>query len=226
MSLMIACPWLAYLISEGLELSGIVAILVNGVVLQIYANPNVSPPTKKILQTIWQTLSSSFDVIVFLFLGIGLTAFDHPYAVMGWGLILTTIVNLNLARGINVLVISWCVNRSRRKHRIGCKMQTVMWVAGLRGAMAYALALKCVEPFSDTGMGSVILLVTLLYAFMTILGVGSVLHPILTWADVKRKEIDPDVEVEFYESQQGCCLRLKTRMEKFDHDYFKALFVV
>lgn len=46
---MIACPWLAYLISEGLELSGIVAILVNGVVLQIYANPNVSPPTKKVL---------------------------------------------------------------------------------------------------------------------------------------------------------------------------------
>lgn len=224
MSLMIACPWLAYLISEGLELSGIVAILVNGVVLQIYANPNVSPPTKKILQTIWQTLSSSFDVIVFLFLGIGLTAFDHPYATMGWGLILTTIVNLNLARGINVIIVSWCVNRSRRKHRIGCKMQTVMWVAGLRGAMAYALALKCVAPFGE--MGRVILLVTLLYAFLTILGVGSVLHPILTWADVKRKEIDPDAESEFYESQQGCCLRLKTRMAKFDHDYFSALFVV
>ena len=76
-------------------------------------------------------------------------------------------------------------------------MQTVMWVAGLRGAMAYALALKCV---GELNLGGVILLVTLLYAFITILGVGSVLHPILTWADVKRKPVDPDVVEEFYES--------------------------
>jgi len=39
---MVACPWLSYFISEGLMLSGIVAILTNGVVLQIYANPNIS----------------------------------------------------------------------------------------------------------------------------------------------------------------------------------------
>jgi len=159
---------------------------------------------------------------VFLFLGLGLTAFDHPYAEMGWGLILTTIVNLNLARAINVILVSWCANRSRRKARIGCKMQTVMWIAGLRGAMAYALALKCV---GELNLGGVILLVTLLYAFITILGVGSVLHPILTWADVKRKPIDPDVEVEFYESQDGCFLRCKKRTEKFDREYFSPLFV-
>lgn len=119
---MIACPWLAYLIAEGLQLSGIVAILVNGLVLQIYANPNVSPNTRRILQTIWQSLSTSFDTIVFLFLGIGLTAFNHPYKKMGWGLMLTTIVNLNLARGINVLLVSYCANRSRNKNKLGCKM--------------------------------------------------------------------------------------------------------
>jgi sodium/hydrogen exchanger 8 len=119
---MIACPWLSYLIAEGLELSGIVAILTNGVVLQIYANPNIAESSKKILKMIWGTLASIFETMVFLFLGIGLTAFNHPYSQMGWGLILTTIINLNLARGINVLLVSLCANRSRAKNRIGCKM--------------------------------------------------------------------------------------------------------
>jgi len=134
-----------------------------------------------------------FEVLVFLFLGIGLTAFNHPYKVMGWGLILTTIVNLNLARGINVLVVSWCANRSRNKHRLTCKLQFVMWIAGLRGAMAYALALKCA---TELPLGPVILIVTLLYSFMTILIIGSILNPVLTACDVKRKHIDPDLEPE------------------------------
>jgi NhaP-type Na+/H+ or K+/H+ antiporter len=117
---------------------------------------------------------------------------------MGWGLLLTTILNLNLARGINVLLVSWCANSSRKKNRLGCKMQTVMWISGLRGAMAYALALKCAV---ELELGPVILIVTLLYAFITILGVGSVLHPVLTWADVKRKPVDPEAALEHYESQ-------------------------
>jgi len=59
-----------------------------------------------------------------------------------------------------------------------------MWLAGLRGAMAYALALKCA---TDLEIGPVILIVTLLYAFMTILGVGSILNPTLNKLGIKRK---------------------------------------
>ena len=39
--LLILTPWVSYLIAEGLELSGIVAILCNGIVLHIYASPNI-----------------------------------------------------------------------------------------------------------------------------------------------------------------------------------------
>jgi NhaP-type Na+/H+ or K+/H+ antiporter len=37
-SMMLLCPWVCYLIAEGLELSGIVAILINGVFLAQYAS--------------------------------------------------------------------------------------------------------------------------------------------------------------------------------------------
>ena len=51
--------------------------------------------------------------------------------------------------------------------------------------MAYALALKAASD-SSLRLGPVILIDTLIYSFITILGVGTVLNPVLTKCDVKR----------------------------------------
>ena len=40
--MMILCPWISYLVADGMELSGIVAILTNGLFLNLYAAPNLS----------------------------------------------------------------------------------------------------------------------------------------------------------------------------------------
>lgn len=181
--MMLFCPWISYLIAEGLELSGIVSILTNGIVLKIYANPNISLGAKKVLSLGYETIAYTFETIVFLFLGIGLTAFNHPFKQMGWGLLLTTILNLNIARLINVGICSWLANRSRTTHRITAKMAFVLWLSGLRGAMAYALALKAAV---DLSMGPIILIDTLIYAFITILLIGSILNPVLTKCGVKK----------------------------------------
>ncbi len=62
----------------------------------------------------------------------------------------------------------------------------MMWIAGLRGAMAYALALKSTFDFEK---GPIMLVVTLIYAFMSILGVGSFMNVILEKMDVSDKTI-------------------------------------
>ena len=126
------------------------------------------------------------EQLVFLFLGIGLFAFNHPYEKMGTGLVITTILNLNFARFLNVMITTSLVNCSRtQKTKIPNKIKFIMWLSGLRGAMAYALALKCA---TDLEIGPIILIDTLIYAFLTILGVGSILNPILSKFDVKRKD--------------------------------------
>ena len=45
-SIMILCPWVSYLIAEGLKYSGIVSILINAVFLAQYATPNLSTTSK------------------------------------------------------------------------------------------------------------------------------------------------------------------------------------
>jgi len=128
---------------------------------------------------------------VFLFLGIGLFAFNHPFEKMGWGLALTTIINLNFARFLNIFITTNLVNLTRTESKIPKNMAFTMWLSGLRGAMAYALALKCA---TDLEIGPVILINTLIYALITILGIGSILNPVLTKLGVKRKT-NLDLEV-------------------------------
>ena len=48
--MMFLCPWVSYLIAEGLKLSGIVSILVNGIFLSYYAEPNITTQSKKVLK--------------------------------------------------------------------------------------------------------------------------------------------------------------------------------
>ena len=182
--MMILCPWVSYLIAEGLELSGIVAIMVNGIFLAYYAIPNISTSSTRVLKTGYETVAHSAENLVFIFLGLGLFAFNHPYEQMGMWTIPLTIANLGIARFLNVVVVSYLVNRSRTHKPITGRFQFVMWIAGLRGAMAYALALKSSFDFEK---GGIMLIMTLIYAFMSILLVGSVMNPILVKMDVLRK---------------------------------------
>ena len=187
LAMMILCPWVSYLIAEGLELSGIVAILTNGIFLSYYATPNISSTSKKVLKMGYETLAYSAETVVFIFLGLGLFAFNHPYEQMGFFTFFFTIINLSIARFLNVYFVSWLANKGRSKNKISSRFKFVMWVSGLRGAMAYALALKSL---SDYHVGPIILIVTLLYSFISILVVGSILYPILQKFDVVRKEVE------------------------------------
>lgn len=182
--MMILCPWVSYLIAEGLELSGIVAIMVNGIFLSYYAQPNISMSSRRVLKTGYETVSHSAEALVFIFLGLGLTAFNHPYEQMGWAIVPLTILNLSLARMLNIGIVSYFVNKSRNHKKITMKFQFVMWVAGLRGAMAYALALKSTFDFEK---GPIMLIVTLIYAFLSIIVVGSLMNPILDRMGVSKQ---------------------------------------
>ena len=183
------------------------------------------------LKLSYETIAVTFEQIVFLFLGMGLFAFNHPYEKMGWGLMITTILNLNIARFLNIMVVSKLVNLSRTETKLPFKMQFVMWLSGLRGAMAYALALKST---TDLDIGPVILILTLIYAFVSILGIGSILNPILSKLDVKRKDMgqagqeqegEEELVIDEAAPSKNCFNRFKNCMKSFDNDFLAKHFI-
>jgi len=108
--MMITSPLVAYFVAGGFKLSGIVSILINGVFLNYYARPNISTATSKIVKMLYEVIAHSAETIVFLFLGIGIFAIPNPFKTMGVGLFFTTIVNLFLARFLNIFIVSLLVN--------------------------------------------------------------------------------------------------------------------
>jgi NhaP-type Na+/H+ or K+/H+ antiporter len=112
-SMMILGPWVSYLVADGLELSGIVAILTNGLFLNMYASPNISKGSRKVLMISYETIAYSAETLVFIFLGIGVFAFDHPVDQIGFGTVALCILNFNIARFLNIQIVTYFVNISR-----------------------------------------------------------------------------------------------------------------
>lgn len=109
---MLMSPWVTYLIADGLGLSGIVAILINGIVLNYYATPNISRASRKVIKIAVDTVAYVSETMVFIFLGMGVFAFDHPFE-NNMGTIVCSLFNLNLARFLNILIVTICVNSAR-----------------------------------------------------------------------------------------------------------------
>jgi len=227
--MMILSPWICYLVADGLGLSGIVAIMTNGIFLSMYAAPNISRGSRRVLKITYETIAYSAEILVFVFLGIGLFAFEHPFAQIGFGGIFLAILNLNLARFLNIFIVSKLVNCFRsEKTKINTKQQFVMWVSGLRGAMAYALSLQSIQDYGDPG--KMMLIITMIYALLTILGVGSILNPILKRCDVLAKPLD-DLQIEDNShngdegEQKRCCFKFKRTIVNFNQNFFAPIFI-
>ena len=113
----------------------------------------------------YEILAYASETLVFLFLGIGLLVFRHPFQTMGWGTLFSTVINLNVARFLNIFICTLIVNRFRTEQtKFSAKTQFVMWFSGLRGAMAYAIALQAAVDFPTNNIGQVILIDTLVYS--------------------------------------------------------------
>ena len=109
--MVLMCPWICYLIADGLELSGIVAILTNGIVLNYYATPNINRASKQVVKVAVDMFAHTTETMVFLFLGIGVFTFSHKYQYMSTGTLILAFINLNIARFLNVWIVSACVNK-------------------------------------------------------------------------------------------------------------------
>ena len=87
-----------------------------------------------------------------------------------------------LARAINIYPIAFFINLSRsKKNKIQLNMQHLMFFSGLRGAMAFALAMRN----TSTQARKLIMTTTSIIVISTVIFCGGLTSKMLVWLKIK-----------------------------------------
>ncbi|WVZ64129.1 hypothetical protein U9M48_013695 [Paspalum notatum var. saurae] len=180
--LFVLFPYFSYMLAEGLGLSGIVSILFTGMVMKHYTYSNLSDNSQRFVSAFFHLLSSLAETFVFIYMGFDIAMEEHSWSHVGF--IFFSIIFIVVARAANVFSCAYLVNMSRPEHRhIPLKHQKALWFSGLRGAMAFALALQSVHELPE-GHGKTIFTTTTAIVVLTVLLIGGSTGTMLEALDV------------------------------------------
>jgi solute carrier family 9 (sodium/hydrogen exchanger), member 8 len=126
----------SYAFSEALGMSGIMSLFFCGIILSHYNSYNLSPTSQITAHNILKSLSVLSEYFVFLFIGMGL--FTSTFQHINFLFFACCMTFCFIGRIANIFPLSFIANVFRSK-RVPWPMQVVMWFAGLRGAIAFAL---------------------------------------------------------------------------------------
>ncbi|THG01350.1 hypothetical protein TEA_010241 [Camellia sinensis var. sinensis] len=164
--LFVLFPYFSYMLAEGLGLSGIVSILFTGIVMKHYTFSNLSDNSQRFVSAFFHLISSLAETFVFIYMGFDIAMEQHSWSHVGF--IFFSILFIGVARAVNVFSCAYLVNLVRPAHRqIPVKHQKALWYSGLRGAMAFALALQSVHDLPE-GHGQTIFTATTAIVVLTL----------------------------------------------------------
>ncbi|CAM9486047.1 unnamed protein product, partial [Pylaiella littoralis] len=176
-SLLFLSSYGSYAFAEAVELSGIMSIFFTGVVLATYNTYNLSPTSQITAEYIFASLATLSEFVVFLYMGMGV--FTGRFRDWDWRFIGLAIVFCLVARLFNTFPFSALANLWRHR-KITANMQVVMWFAGLRGAIAFALSTSMPGASKDVYAST-----TLMVVIFTTIGCGGLTEPLLHRMNVK-----------------------------------------
>ncbi|KAJ6304611.1 hypothetical protein OIU77_018297 [Salix suchowensis] len=154
-----------YMLAEGLGLTGIVSILFTGIVMKHYTYSNLSENSQRFVSAFFHLISSLAETFVFIYMGFDIAMEQHSWSHVGF--IFFSIIFIGVARAANVFSCAYLVNLVRPAPRqIPVKHQKALWYSGLRGAMAFALALQSVHDLPE-GHGQTIFTATTAIVVLT-----------------------------------------------------------
>lgn len=132
----------SYVAADVCQLSGLLAVFFSGVFIRHYHMYNISRASSFAFKHMLPTLAFLAENFIYLYLGMSLIAYSDSF-LWDWGFIWASLAVLLVARACNTFPLCALANVSRPPaQRIPGNYMVVIWFAGLRGAIAFALALN------------------------------------------------------------------------------------
>ncbi|TSK42070.1 Sodium/hydrogen exchanger 7 [Bagarius yarrelli] len=156
---------------------GVVAVLFCGITQAHYTYNNLSEESTKRTKQLFEVLHFLAENFIFSYMGLALFTFqNHVFSPI---FIVGAFVAIFIGRALNIYPLSFLLNLGRR-HKIGANFQHMMMFAGLRGAMAFALAIRDTATYARQTMFTT----TLLIVFFTVWVFGGGTTPMLSWLHI------------------------------------------
>ncbi|KAM8883425.1 sodium/hydrogen exchanger 3.1 [Synchiropus picturatus] len=192
--------YLAYLTAEMLSLSAILSIVFCGVACQKYINANMDEKSVITVRYFMKVLANGSETIIFVFLGI--SAVDKALWVWNTGFVLLTLLFILVYRIIGVFFLTFILNKFRLVP-LEVIDQIIMSYGGLRGAVAYGLAVMLDE--NKIKEKNLMVSTTLIVVYFTVILQGVTMKPLVKWLKVKTAAISEVTLIE------------KVQNKMFDH---------
>uniref|UniRef100_A0AAY4EF64 Sodium/hydrogen exchanger n=1 Tax=Denticeps clupeoides TaxID=299321 RepID=A0AAY4EF64_9TELE len=224
--------WSTFLLAEACGFTGVVAVLFCGITQAHYTYNNLSEESTKRTKQLFEVLHFLAENFIFSYMGLALFTFqNHIFSPI---FIIGAFIAIFIGRASNIYPLSFLLNLGRR-HKISGNFQHMMMFAGLRGAMAFALAIRDTATYARQMMFTT----TLLIVFFTVWVFGGGTTPMLSWLHI-RVGVDPDQDMQqcgdSFQVLQGDGTQAegqsKTKQESawlfrlwytFDHNYLKPI---
>ncbi|XP_045104907.1 sodium/hydrogen exchanger 2-like isoform X2 [Portunus trituberculatus] len=132
---LLGLSYLSYLTAELFHFSGIISLIVCGLIQAHYAFQNISQKSYTTVKYFTKMASATSETVIFMFLGMVLVSDDHLWHT---GFVLWSVFLCFLYRFIGVFFLTGIMNNYRIK-KVGLEEQFIAAYGGLRGAVAFSL---------------------------------------------------------------------------------------
>ncbi|XP_007450991.1 PREDICTED: sodium/hydrogen exchanger 7 [Lipotes vexillifer] len=179
--------WSTFLLAEACGFTGVVAVLFCGITQAHYTYNNLSVESRSRTKQLFEVLHFLAENFIFSYMGLALFTFQkHVFSPV---FIIGAFVAIFLGRAAHIYPLSFFLNLGRR-HKIGWNFQHMMMFSGLRGAMAFALAIRDTASYARQMMFTT----TLLIVFFTVWVIGGGTTPMLSWLNIRVGVEEPSEE--------------------------------